>query len=126
MRYFLLVCLLLAAGPAARAQVVKPAISATVPHPAWALRGNIYEVNVRQYTPEGTLNAFARHLDRLQKMGVQTLWLMPLNPICRRERRRAKTLSSKSGRRISSSFRSFRGAVARASFPPISYLTFLN
>jgi glycosidase len=45
------------------------------------LQGNIYEVNVRQYTPEGTLNAFAKHLDRLQKMGVQTLWFMPLNPI---------------------------------------------
>ncbi|MGI4834420.1 MAG: alpha-amylase family glycosyl hydrolase [Janthinobacterium lividum] len=50
-------------------------------HPAWVLQGNIYEVNVRQYTPEGTLNAFAKHLDRLQKMGVQTLWFMPLNPI---------------------------------------------
>ena len=36
-----------------------------VVHPAWAERGNIYEVNVRQYTPEGTLNAFAKHLDRL-------------------------------------------------------------
>ncbi|MGI4875415.1 MAG: alpha-amylase family glycosyl hydrolase [Janthinobacterium lividum] len=50
-------------------------------HPAWSMQGNIYEVNVRQYTPEGTLNAFAKHLDRLQKMGVQTLWFMPLNPI---------------------------------------------
>lgn len=50
-------------------------------HPAWIMQGNIYEVNVRQYTPEGTLNAFAKHLDRLQKMGVETLWFMPLNPI---------------------------------------------
>jgi alpha-amylase len=50
-------------------------------HPAWMLQGNIYEVNVRQYTPEGTLNAFAKHLNRLQKMGVETLWFMPMNPI---------------------------------------------
>ena len=50
-------------------------------HPAWIQQGNIYEVNVRQYTPEGTLNSFGKHLDRLQKMGVQTLWFMPLNPI---------------------------------------------
>ncbi|RZK10400.1 MAG: hypothetical protein EOO56_29285 [Hymenobacter sp.] len=57
------------------------------PHPAWILQGNIYEVNVRQYTPEGTLNAFAKHLDRLQKMGVQTLWFMPLNPISQRDRK---------------------------------------
>ena len=31
-------------------------------HPAWIMQGNIYEVNVRQYTPEGTLNAFAKAL----------------------------------------------------------------
>jgi glycosidase len=36
---------------------------------------------VRQYTPEGTFNAFAKHLPRLKKMGVQTLWFMPINPI---------------------------------------------
>jgi len=42
-------------------------------HPAWIMQGNIYEVNVRQYTPEGTFNAFAKHLDRLKAMGVQTL-----------------------------------------------------
>lgn len=53
----------------------------SLPHPAWILQGNIYEVNVRQYTPEGTLNAFAKHLDRLQQMGVETLWFMPMNPI---------------------------------------------
>jgi alpha-amylase len=60
----------------------KPATVATpLVHPAWIVQGSIYEVNVRQYTPEGTLNAFAKHLDRLQKMGVETLWFMPLNPI---------------------------------------------
>ena len=42
-------------------------------HPAWIQQGNIYEVNVRQYTPEGTFNAFAKHLARLRDMGVQTL-----------------------------------------------------
>jgi glycosidase len=50
-------------------------------HPVWIMQGNIYEVNVRQYTPEGTFDAFAKHLDRLKEMGVQTLWFMPLNPI---------------------------------------------
>ncbi|HMH21311.1 MAG TPA: alpha-amylase family glycosyl hydrolase [Puia sp.] len=50
-------------------------------HPAWILRGNVYEVNVRQYTPAGTFNAFAKHLDRLRQMGVQTLWFMPINSI---------------------------------------------
>lgn len=47
----------------------------------WAHNTNIYEVNVRQYTPEGTLNAFAKELPRLREMGVDTLWFMPLTPI---------------------------------------------
>lgn len=42
---------------------------------------NIYEVNIRQYTPEGSFNAFAAHLPRLQDMGVEILWLMPIHPI---------------------------------------------
>ena len=61
---------------------VKPVV-----HPAWIMQGNIYEVNVRQYTPEGTFNAFAKHLDRLKDMGVQTLWFMPLNPISKKDRK---------------------------------------
>jgi alpha-amylase len=47
----------------------------------WAHHTNIYEVNIRQYTEEGTLNAFAAHLPRLKDMGVHTLWFMPLQPI---------------------------------------------
>lgn len=48
---------------------------------AWAHTTNIYEVNVRQYTKEGTFNAFAKELTRLKQMGVQTLWFMPITPI---------------------------------------------
>jgi len=47
----------------------------------WAHATNIYEVNIRQYTPEGTFSAFAQHLTRLKDMGVETLWLMPVQPI---------------------------------------------
>ncbi|RYZ50118.1 MAG: DUF3459 domain-containing protein, partial [Chitinophagaceae bacterium] len=57
--------------------------------PDWILQGNIYEVNVRQYTPEGTFNAFATHLQRLKDMGVQTLWFMPIQPISKVERKGA-------------------------------------
>lgn len=42
---------------------------------------NIYEVNIRQFTKEGTINAFATHLPRLRKMGVELLWFMPVQPI---------------------------------------------
>ncbi len=49
--------------------------------PEWAKNANIYEVNIRQYTPEGTFNAFRKHLPRLKKMGVDILWFMPIYPI---------------------------------------------
>lgn len=56
-------------------------------HPSFMEQGNIYEVNIRQYTKEGTLNAFAKHLPRLQKMGVKTIWFMPLQPISKEGRK---------------------------------------
>ncbi|HMU46140.1 MAG TPA: alpha-amylase family glycosyl hydrolase [Chitinophagaceae bacterium] len=70
----------------------KPAVDTrevTITHPAWIMQGNVYEVNVRQYTPEGTFNAFAKSLDRLKDMGVQTLWFMPINPISQLDRKGA-------------------------------------
>ena len=51
------------------------------PTVSWAKGANIYEVNIRQYTAEGTFNAFRQHLPRLQEMGVEILWLMPITPI---------------------------------------------
>lgn len=59
-------------------------------HPAWIMQGNIYEVNTRQYTPEGTFTAFSKHLQRLKNMGVQTLWFMPINPISLKDRKRSE------------------------------------
>ncbi|HEU4901934.1 MAG TPA: alpha-amylase family glycosyl hydrolase, partial [Flavisolibacter sp.] len=56
-------------------------------HPAWIAQGNIYEVNIRQYTREGTFRAFEPSLQRLKDMGVQTLWFMPLNPISKTARK---------------------------------------
>ena len=47
----------------------------------------LYEVNVRQYTEEGTFKAFEKHLDRLKDMGVNTLWFMPIHPISETERK---------------------------------------
>jgi alpha-amylase len=56
-------------------------------HPDWIMQGNVYEVNVRQYSPEGTFKAFEKSLDRLKEMGVQTLWFMPINPISKVDRK---------------------------------------
>ena len=50
-------------------------------HPEWGYNAVIYEVNIRQYTPEGTFAAFEPHLSRLKDMGVTVLWFMPVCPI---------------------------------------------
>lgn len=49
--------------------------------PSWAKNAVLYEVNVRQFTPEGTLKAFITHLPRLKALGVDILWFMPIFPI---------------------------------------------
>ncbi len=51
------------------------------PTVSWAKGANVYEVNIRQYTFEGTFESFRKHLPRLQGMGVEILWLMPITPI---------------------------------------------
>ena len=58
----------------------------------WAKDAVIYEVNIRQYTPEGTFEAFSQHLARLKALGVDILWLMPIQPIS--EKNRKGTLGS--------------------------------
>ena len=54
--------------------------------PEWSAGTNIYEVNLRQYTREGTIAAFATHLPRLRNMGVEVLWFMPVTPIAAEQR----------------------------------------
>ena len=54
---------------------------------AWLDKCVLYEVNIRQFTEEGTFKAFEEHLDRLKAMGVNTLWLMPIHPISEKERK---------------------------------------
>ncbi len=41
----------------------------------------VYEMNIRQYTPEGTFAAARAQLPRLKELGVDILWLMPIHPI---------------------------------------------
>ncbi|MDE1914809.1 MAG: alpha-glucosidase C-terminal domain-containing protein [Sphingomonadales bacterium] len=81
--------LALMAVPASAAPVPLPITEGvtTVHHPAWARSANIYEVNLRQYTQQGTFRAFETHLPRLRRMGVDILWLMPINPISQKMRK---------------------------------------
>ena len=41
----------------------------------------LYEMNIRQLTPEGTFEAAAKHLPFLRDLGVDAVWLMPPYPI---------------------------------------------
>lgn len=63
-----------------RKKEIKPFISEVI-HPEWSKNAVIYEVNVRQYTPEGTFKAFEAHLPRLKDLGIDVLWFMPIYPI---------------------------------------------
>ena len=74
-------------GPKKETQEKKARPESFVAHPEWSRNANIYEVNIRQYTPEGTLNAFREHIPRLKKMGVDILWLMPVQPIGEKNRK---------------------------------------
>ena len=64
----------------------------TVVHPRWSNNVSIYEVNVRQYTHEGTFKAFQKHIPEIKKMGIGIIWIMPINPIG--EKNRKGTLGS--------------------------------
>lgn len=53
----------------------------------WSQNATIYEVNLRQYTPEGNIAGFAKSLPRLKKMGIDILWFMPIFPISKTNRK---------------------------------------
>lgn len=61
-------------------------------HPEWSYGAVLYEMNVRQLTPEGTLRAAAARLEFLRDLGVDAVWLMPVYPIG--EKNRKGTLGS--------------------------------
>ena len=47
----------------------------------WLNQATIYEVNLRQYTSDGTINSFRKKLPKLKELGVDILWFMPIQPI---------------------------------------------
>ena len=47
----------------------------------------IYEANIRQYSPEGTFDAFTQDIPQLKELGVKVIWLMPMYPISMKKRK---------------------------------------
>ena len=50
-------------------------------HPEWTYDSVVYEVNIRQFSPEGTFKGVEDQLPRLKDLGVDVLWLMPMYEI---------------------------------------------
>ncbi|HEX3009297.1 MAG TPA: alpha-amylase family glycosyl hydrolase [Bacteroidales bacterium] len=88
MKTYLLLSLLLSAGVIlssytyiyTKTRPVSKPVSEVI-HPQWSGNSVIYEVNIRQYSKEGTFAAFEKDLPRLKSLGIDVLWLMPVHPI---------------------------------------------
>ena len=80
-----------ASAPAAAEQADAPGWEprdmVTIAHPEWARDAVLYQINTRQFTPEGTFRAAQEQLPRLKQLGVDILWLMPIHPIGRENRK---------------------------------------
>ena len=50
-------------------------------HPEWSYSAVLYELNIRQFTSEGTFNAAIERLPFLRSIGIDAIWLMPIYPI---------------------------------------------
>ena len=50
-------------------------------------KGIVYEVNVRQYSKEGSFKAVTNDIKKIKKLGVEILWLMPIHPIGKEKRK---------------------------------------
>jgi glycosidase len=78
--------------PTSAANLYQPMPYVKLKHPEWAKNAVIYQINTRQFTPEGTFRAAEAHLPRLKELGVDILWLMPVHKIG--EKNRKGTLGS--------------------------------
>jgi glycosidase len=91
-------CLLLAVLPAmsavapAKVDPYQPQPYVKLHHPEWSKNATIYQVNVRQFSAEGTFRAVEKELPRIKALNVDIIWLMPVHPIG--EKNRKGTLGS--------------------------------
>lgn len=55
--------------------------SSAAQSPEWLRKSVVYEIFPRNFSPAGDFNGITAHLDELKDLGVNVLWLMPINPI---------------------------------------------
>lgn len=49
--------------------------------------GVIYEANIRQYSESGKFQDFTKDIYKLKDLGVKIIWLMPIHPISKTNRK---------------------------------------
>jgi len=94
-RGILLILALLLAPFAAANDEAKPSMNerfdtgpfVRLTHPEWSRDAAIYQLNTRQFTPQGTFRAAQEQLPRLRDLGVRIVWLMPVHPIGEKNRK---------------------------------------
>jgi cyclomaltodextrinase / maltogenic alpha-amylase / neopullulanase len=79
--FVLVLPILLSISCGSKSEQATTRLVSEVVHPEWSYNTSIYEVNVRQFSPEGTFKAVQNDLPRLKELGVGILWFMPIHPI---------------------------------------------
>lgn len=76
-------CLSLAAAYPAVAQPARAPVPSRAPAPdtSWVTHSAIYEVFVRDFSPTGDFRGVTDGLDRIQAVGANVVWLMPIYPV---------------------------------------------
>jgi glycosidase len=55
--------------------------------PDWVREGPIYEIFVRNFSNEGNFKAVENKIPYLKDLGIKTIWLMPIHPISKKDRK---------------------------------------
>lgn len=58
-----------------------------ITHPEWTKNATIYQINTRQFTHEGTIQAAEKQIPRLKELGIDIIMLMPIHPIGEKNRK---------------------------------------
>src|ERR1051325_7551517 len=69
------------APPVARAQPVHAPARAPAADTTWVSHGAIYEVFLHDFSPAGNFRGVTAGLDRIQAVGANIVWLMPIHPV---------------------------------------------
>jgi alpha-amylase len=71
----------------AQEPITPPSVFFDLQSPDWVKNAVVYQVNIRQFSKEGNLEAVTQQLSRIKDLGTEIIWLMPFFPICEKEKK---------------------------------------